>query len=55
MEEQGKVFVIRPDTPLDIDRMSHDVKKIEGAYERGRADGLASLQRMLKWLESEEG
>jgi len=55
LEQQGKVFVIRPETPLDIGRMSHDVKKIEGAYERGRADGLASLQRMLKWLESEEG
>lgn len=55
LEQQGKVFVIRPETPLDIGRMSHDVKKIEGAYERGRADGLTSLQRMLKWLESEEG
>ncbi len=55
LEQQGKVFVIRPETPLEIGRMSHDVKKIEGAYERGRADGQASLQRMRQWLASEEG
>ena len=50
MEQQGKVFVIRPETPLDIGRMSHDVEKIEGAYERGRADGLACLEKLRDWL-----
>ena len=55
LEKQGKVFVIRPETPLDIGRMSHDVKKIEGAYERGRTDGLASMRRMKAWLDFDEG
>ena len=50
LEQQGKVFVIRPETSLDIGRMSHDVKKIEGAYERGRADGLACLEKLKAWL-----
>ena len=53
LEQQEKIFVIRPETPLEIGRMSHDVKKIEGAYERGRTDGLACLQRMVMWLDSE--
>ena len=54
LEQQGKVFVIRPETPLDIGRMSHDVKKIEGAYERGCADGLACLTKLTEWLNAEE-
>lgn len=49
LEREGKVFVIRPVTPLDIGRMSHDVKKIELAYERGRIDGEACLQRLEEW------
>ncbi len=52
LEQQGKIFVIRPETPLEIGRMSHDVKKIEHAYERGRTDGLACLQSLKEWLGS---
>lgn len=52
LEQQGKVFVIRPETPLDIGRMSHDAKKIERAYERGCADGIACLQKLKDWLHS---
>lgn len=51
LEREGKIFVIRPETPLEIGRMSHNPEKIVNAYERGRADGLASLEQMLKWLE----
>lgn len=50
LEADGSIFVIRPETPLDIGRMSHDVKKIEAAYERGRADGLACLEKLKDWL-----
>ncbi len=52
LEKDGSIFVIRPKTPLDIGRMSHDVKKIEGAYERGRADGLECLPKLTEWLNS---
>ncbi len=52
LEQKGEVFVIRPETPLEIGRVSHDVKKIEGAYARGRADGLACLPKLKEWLES---
>ena len=54
LEADGSIFVIRPETPLDIGRMSHDVKKIEAAYERGRADGLVCLPALIKWLNSDE-
>lgn len=50
LEREGKIFVIRPEKPLEIGRMSHNVKKIEGAYERGRADGLNCLQKMKIWI-----
>ena len=54
LEQQGKVFVIRPEKPLEIGRMSHDAEKIERAYERGRADGFACLQKLKDWLEADE-
>lgn len=50
LERQGEVFVIRPETALDIGRMSHDAEKIERAYERGRADGRACLEKLKVWL-----
>lgn len=50
MEREGNIFVIRPEVPLDIGRMSHDRKKIEAAYERGRTDGMAHLAKMTDWL-----
>jgi len=52
LEKEGRIFVIRPETPLDIGRMSHNVKKIEAVYERGRADGLACLPKLTEWLDS---
>lgn len=50
LERQGEVFVIRPETPLNIGRMSHDAEKIERTYERGRADGLACLEKLKDWM-----
>ena len=50
MEERGEVFVIRPETPLDIGRMSHDPDEIMGAYGRGRADAEKHLDAMVRWL-----
>ena len=50
LEKEGKIFVIRPQTPLDIGRMCHDVNKIEKAYQRGRTDALASLNKMKEFM-----
>lgn len=50
LEKEGKIFVIRPETPLEIGRMSHNVEEIVRAYERGRTDGAARLEEMCEWL-----
>ncbi len=54
LEKQGKVFVIRPESPLEIGRMCHDVDKISRVYERGRKDGQTCLKKMIKWLNEEK-
>ena len=50
LEQQGKIFVIRPEKSLEIGRMSRDVNKIELVYERGRRDAQTCLSQMLEWM-----
>ena len=50
LERQGAVFVIRPSFALSIGRMSHDVKEIIAAYERGRSDAWDRLDALKTWL-----
>lgn len=50
LEKEGKIFVIRPETPLEIGRVSHNVEEIVRVYERGKADGAACLEKMREWL-----
>ncbi len=50
LEADGKIFVIRPSRPLEIGRMSHDVKEIIRTYERGRSDAFECLEEMKAWL-----
>lgn len=53
LEKEGKCFVIRPKRPLEIGRMSHDVKEIIRTYERGRSDAFDCLEQMKAWLEEQ--
>ena len=50
LEQAGKIFVIRPQTPLDIGRMCHDPEKIQAAYLRGREDASRQLEQLKAWL-----
>ena len=50
LEQEGKIFVIRPKTPLEIGRMSHDPDEIQNAYQRGRTDAKNQLSAMKSWL-----
>lgn len=52
LEREGKIFVIRPETPLEIGRMCHDPEIILKAYRRGRADAIKQLDAMRRWLEA---
>ena len=50
-ERRGEIFVIRPEGPLDINRVEHDPTKIQKAYDHGRAVAekrLAALEEFLK-------
>lgn len=50
-ERRGKVFVIRPEAPLDINRVEHHAEKIQKAYDHGRAVAekrMAALKEFLK-------
>lgn len=51
LEKKGEIFVIRPQRPLEIGRMSHDAEEIQKAYDCGREDGMACLERMKAWME----
>ena len=50
LEQAGRIFVIRPQTPLDIGRMCHDPEKIQAAYLRGREDASRQLEQLKAWL-----
>lgn len=51
LEKEGKIFVIRPSKPLEIGRMSHDLKEIIRTYEHGRSDAFECLDAFKKWME----
>lgn len=50
LEQEGKIFVIRPETPLEIGRMSHNPEEIHRAYQRGMDDAKKQLSVMKSWL-----
>ncbi|MDO4465669.1 MAG: patatin family protein [Bacillota bacterium] len=50
-EEQGKVFVFRPSSPIQIGRIERDPDKLQAVYDLGCKDGKAQLQRLRRYLE----
>lgn len=52
LEREGTVFVIRPAEPLDVARLEKDPAKVQAAYDRGRADALAALDALKRWLDA---
>lgn len=49
LEKAGTAFVIRPSKPLEIGRMSHDLKEIIRTYELGRSDAFEKLEALRSW------
>jgi predicted patatin/cPLA2 family phospholipase len=37
LEQEGRVTVVRPEKPLEVDRITTDVKKLTALYEEGYA------------------
>lgn len=50
-EEAGRVFVIRPETEVQVDRLEKDKEKLMVLYEQGLEDGRAAIARMVEYLE----
>lgn len=50
LEAEGSAFVIRPSEPLPVGRMEHDPDKVQQAYDRGRTDAEAAMERLKSWL-----
>ncbi|MCD7817587.1 MAG: patatin family protein [Lachnospiraceae bacterium] len=49
-ETDGRAFVIRPSSPIKIDRMESDPSRLQEVYELGLNDGEAQIPKLLKYL-----
>ena len=49
-EEEGKIFVIRPENPLDIGRIEQNGRKMKAAYEAGRKRAKEAMPALLQYL-----
>lgn len=47
----GEIFVIRPENPLDIGRVEHDVNKVRRAYDIGAKNAEEKIEELKEWLE----
>ncbi|MBQ7934876.1 MAG: patatin family protein [Clostridia bacterium] len=50
LEQAGEIFVIRPSANLGIGRIEKDPAKLEAQYNLGRADALAKINELKKFL-----
>lgn len=53
LEQEGALFVIRPDSPLEIGRLESNPEKVQQVYDRGCADARAAIDRLKAWLAAE--
>jgi len=52
LEREGAAFVIRPAEPLDVARLEKNPDRVQAAYDRGRADALAAMDALKRWLDA---
>ena len=50
LEAEGRVFVIRPESPLGIGRMEREPARLQAVYDRGTADGMRTLAAVRAYL-----
>lgn len=50
LEQEGKVFIICPELPLEVDRYEKDREKLTKLYEQGYQETLNQLPRLRTWL-----
>lgn len=52
-EAAGKIFVLRPEAPLDIHRVEHDKERIQAVYDLGRATAEERLDALRAFLQDD--
>ena len=50
LEQEGRIFVIRPAQPVDVSRTERDVRKLRRLYRRGEAAARQSLPALQEYL-----
>lgn len=50
LQQEGKLFVIRPQKPVEISRVEKDVERLRRLYEEGRAQMEARMEAMCGYL-----
>lgn len=51
LEKKGKIFVIRPQTPSEVQRIERDKAKMQALYEQGYAEAEAQYDKLIQYLE----
>jgi len=55
LERAGKVFLIRPVSPITVGRMESDVRKLEALYQQGYDEALERMAALTEWMERDDG
>ncbi len=53
LERQGKAIIVRPQKPLQIERMDNDTQKLLALYDEGIEEGRSAIEKLMKkrlWL-----
>lgn len=50
LEAEGRIFIIRPQSPVLVSRVEQDVKKLEDLYQEGRRVGAEILPELKNYL-----
>lgn len=51
LEREGRIFVIRPERPVQVSRLERDLKKLQDLYQEGRETVLKQLPALCSYLE----
>lgn len=54
LERQGKIFVIRPQTPVTVTRTERDLNKLQALYQQGYDEAMACMEQLKAYLETDE-
>ena len=49
-EKEGKAFVLRPETPLEIEHVEHNCEKLQRVYDEGKKTAVKKLQSLNEFL-----